>query len=161
MTIYSLDVLLFLFGTSLLFHVQFSWHNYYFLKHKFHHVIVLLKTVWVLHSVLIISLVLDYNPPTTTKKKKKNIYIYISHSFDGTVPDYDPLENKNTWGAPHLLLGLFSGTISSLGHGGSNQVSARILVTLGIKDQSSKPLKYLEWNYCVGHQKGDCWISRI
>ena len=25
MTIYSLDVLIFLFGTSLLFHVQFSW----------------------------------------------------------------------------------------------------------------------------------------
>ena len=54
MTIYSLDVLLFLFGTNLLFHVQFCWLNYYFLKHKSHHVIILLKTVWVLHSVLII-----------------------------------------------------------------------------------------------------------
>ena len=77
MTIYSLDVLLFLFGTNLLFHVQFCWLNYYFLKHKSHHVIILLKTVWVLHFVLIISLVLDYNPPTISISIYIYIYIYL------------------------------------------------------------------------------------
>ena len=78
MTIYSLDVLLFLFGTSLLFHVQLtvaSWPAYRFLKRQVRwsgisHLFQNFPQFIVIHTVKGFGIII-----------KAEIYVFLEHSF--------------------------------------------------------------------------------